>query len=214
MQTINTFIFDLDGTIIDSSKEVIKCLKKAFETVDCKVSEDKFQKILIGPPLKEIIKSIIPEIKDADFHNKIIDEFRNLYDNTEDDISTIYNNIYDVLKECKSKNKRMYIATFKPLKPTLRILKQYKIDFFDDVLCIDKFEKNITKTEMIAKILQNDANKSNSTIMIGDSISDIMAAKDNNIKSGAALWGYGNSDLISKEADYVFSECSDIYKII
>ncbi len=214
MKLPQTVVFDLDGTIIDSSNEVIKCLKKSFEIVGYPVSEDRFQKTLIGPPLKDIVRNIVPEKTDDDFCDKVIAEFRKLYDNETNDESTLYDGIFEVLQNLRDMGRKLYIATFKPLKPTLRILKQYNIyHFFEDVWSIDKTEKTITKSEMIKLILQKGGHLPEETIMIGDSQSDINAAKENNCLSGAAMWGYGNKQEIAQSADFVFNKCEEILNI-
>ena len=55
---MNNYIFDLDGTIINSSKEVLLCFEKAFERANYVIDKSRLTPNVIGPPLKEIIKLI------------------------------------------------------------------------------------------------------------------------------------------------------------
>ena len=55
---LKNFIFDLDGTIIDSSKEVLSCFDKAFKLSGVDFDQARLSSDVIGPPLKEIIKLI------------------------------------------------------------------------------------------------------------------------------------------------------------
>ena len=154
---INNYIFDLDGTIINSSNEVLLCFEKAFAQSNYQIDKTRLTPNVIGPPLKEIIKLIAPEIEENDIEI-VMENFRQIYDYDEHDISEYYSGILEFLNQAKKVGKRLFIATYKPEKPTRRIEKQFKMDMFEDIYTIDKFGKHITKAEMIEDIL-NKKNK-------------------------------------------------------
>ena len=208
---IRNYIFDLDGTLINSSKEVIECMYKAFVEADYPVDKSKLTSNLIGPPLKQIISNIAPELNDEGKFSEIMFNFRRIYDNDENDISEIYSGVYDVLSALKEKKCRLFIATFKPSAPTFRIVKQFKLNYFEDVYTIDKFEKHITKEEMIKDIISKYNLKKEETVMIGDALNDVMAAKNNGIKAIGALWGYGDDKKpLIENADIVIERAEEI----
>lgn len=192
LNQFNNFIFDLDGTLINSSEEVILCFKKAFKKANYPINETLFTSNVIGPPLKEIINSLAPELTDEDKINELIENFRELYDYDENDISVIFDGIYDFLLKLKNLNKKLFIATFKPSIPTKRLIKKFKFDMFDDVYTIDKLGKHITKTEMIEDIIKKYNLKKEETVMIGDAPSDVIAGNKAGITSIGVLWGYGS----------------------
>lgn len=207
------YIFDLDGTIINSSNEVLLCFEKAFAKANYKIDKSRLTPNVIGPPLKEIIKLIAPEITENDMQ-QVMANFREIYDYDENDISEYYSGIEEFLRQAKKDGKRLFIATFKPEKPTRRIEKQFKMDMFEDIYTIDKFGKHITKAEMIEDILNKYNLKKEETVMIGDASSDVIAAKQAGIKGIGVLWGYGenktplieNADIIVKNTEEL-KEC-------
>src|SRR5574344_1634677 len=171
MYRYDNFIFDLDGTIINSSKEVLK---------------------LIAPDLNE--KTKIDEIE------KI---FHSIYDFDEKDITELYDGIYDLLTKLKKDGKKLFMATLKPKIPTERLLKQFNLNMFDDVFTIDKFEKDMTKTEMMTKILTKYNLNPQKTVMIGDAPNDMTSAKAVGIKAIGVLWGYGeNKNPLKGASDF------------
>ena len=93
---LNNFIFDLDGTIINSSKEVMICFEKAFAKADYPIDKSRLTHNIIGPPLPEIVKLIAPEI-DKNNLDKIVKNFHQIYDYDENDISEIYAGMYEFL---------------------------------------------------------------------------------------------------------------------
>ena len=52
---IKNYIFDLDGTIVNSSQEVLNCFKMAFQKSDYEIDENRLTQNIIGPPLKQIL---------------------------------------------------------------------------------------------------------------------------------------------------------------
>lgn len=218
---MNNYIFDLDGTIINSSKEVLLCFKKAFEKANYAIDENRLNSDVIGPPLKEIIILIAPDLKDEKIIDEVMKNFRDCYDFDENDISILYAGAYNYLNKLKSEGKRLFLATFKPTLPTMRLVKQFKLDMFEDIYTIDKFGENITKDEMITDIIKKYGLKKSETVMIGDAPSDVKAAKKSGVIGVGVLWGYGtdktsliqNSDLTVKnieELECLKSSCPTI----
>lgn len=200
---MNNYIFDLDGTIVNSSKEVLLCFKKAFEKTGYKVDEARLTSNVIGPPLRGIISLIAPELQDEKIIESVIHNFRQFYDYDENDITEMYEGIHELLLRLKNSGKKLFVATFKPKIPTFRILKKFGLDMFDDVYTIDKFEKHITKEEMIADILSRYSLDKNETVMLGDAPSDVIAAKNCSVTAAGALWGYGEDKTpLIQNADF------------
>ena len=206
------FIFDLDGTLVNSSEEILLCLKKAFEKSNYFIDEQKFTSNVIGPPIKQIINMLAPELTDENLILDIVKKFRQIYDYDENDISIMYDGLYELLSDLKNKGKKLFIATFKPQIPTVRIVDKFKIKhFFDDIYTIDKFGKNITKDEMINDIIEKYGLERSQTIMIGDAKSDAIAARQAGVKSIGVFWGYGKdkTELI-KNADYIIKDVKEL----
>lgn len=192
MDKIKNYIFDLDGTLINSCEEVMQCFEKAFELSEYPIDKSRLTDNLIGPPLREIVQNIAPELKDEVIFERIIKNFRNVYDNDTEDKSKLYDGILDKLAELKNNGNRIFLATLKPTKPTKRILRDFGLNIFEDVYTIDKFEKFMTKTEMITDILKKYDLDKTETVMIGDAASDVIAAKEAGIAGIGAMWGYGS----------------------
>jgi phosphoglycolate phosphatase-like HAD superfamily hydrolase len=103
------------------------------------------------------------------------------------------------------------MATFKPMKPTLRIIKQFKLDYFEDIYTIDKYEKPMTKTNMILDIIDKYKLIKDSTVMVGDALSDIDAANEAGISSIGACWGYcKDKQTLKEKATVVYNSIGEL----
>ena len=207
---INNYILDLDGTIINSSNEVLLCFEKAFAQSNYKIDKSRLTPNVIGPPLKEIIKLIAPEINENDIEI-VMENFRLIYDYDEHDISEYYSGVLKFLNKAKNSGKKLFIATYKPEKPTRRIEKQFKMDMFEEIYTIDKFGEHITKTQMINDILNKFNLKKEETVMIGDASSDVISAKEAGVTGIGVLWGYGDDKTnLIKNSDYVVKNTQEL----
>lgn len=207
------FIFDLDGTLINSFDEVIKCFIQAFAKADYPIDKSRLTTDIIGPPLDEIVLNIAPELKDnREKLAQLVDYYNLFYDNETDDISVVYDGVYDLLKTLKKDNCRIFMATYKPKASTMRIVKQFNLmDYFEEIYTIDMFGDFITKTRMIETILEKYNLKKEETLMIGDAVSDMTCAKSVGVLAVGALWGYGaqKQNLINR-SDIVLNNIEEL----
>ena len=212
---IKNYIFDLDGTIVNSSQEVLMCFKKAFEKANYEIDANRLNSNVIGPPLKQILQLIAPDLTDETKLEEIVAHFREIYDNNKNDISVMYPGMFDFLKKLKNEGCKIFMATFKPMAPTLRIVKMLEIeDLFDDIYTIDKFGDRISKEEMIKDILNIYELDKSETVMIGDAPTDMTAAKANGIKAVGVLWGYGtDKEPLISSADCVVENVEELARL-
>ena len=212
MNKYKNYIFDLDGTLVNSSEEVLLCFKKSFEEAKYKIDLSRLTSDVIGPPLKQIIQTIAPELQDDNKIDEIMRNFRRIYDYDENDISVMYEGIYDLCCDLKKQDCKLFIATFKPTIPTIRLVNKFHLDkLFDDIYTIDKFGTKITKEEMISSIISKYNLEKKQTVMIGDAASDMIAAKGADIDGIGVLWGYGsNKDALIENANHVVNDVKEL----
>jgi len=211
MHSFDCFIFDLDGTLLDSSCQVIDCMRKAFNGCNLKADESKLNSNLIGPPLRDIIKMIDCDISEENLVN-VIKTFREIYETDRDYSSKLYDGVKEFLEELKAQGKKIFMATFKPMRPTLRLVKEFDIEaLFEDVYTVDKFGDYCPKEDMIAHILDKYGFDKSKTVMVGDAVNDVAAAKNTGIKGVGVLWGYGaDKAALRANADCVISHIGEL----
>lgn len=216
LTSIDNFIFDMDGTILNSSVEVLKCIRKAYDELNIPYDVLKVSTDVIGPPLRGIFQLISPEIKDSQVLDRLESVYGKYYDFNDDDSSVLYDGILDFLYVLKKRNKNLFIATNKPAIPTIRLVKSFNLDFFVDVYTIDKFEnKQINKEMMIKDIIDKHALDKSKTVMIGDAFGDVNAGKLNDVLSVGVLWGYSkNKKSLVEASDIVVSSVSELAALI
>lgn len=116
----------------------------------------------------------------------------------------------------KHLNIKIFIATNKPTLVTKKILTNLKIDVFNDVVSLDAVTgKKMNKTEMISYIINKWNLQKDTTLMVGDDVSDIIAAHNNGISAVAILGGYGNANTINETKPlYVLNSINDFNNLL
>ena len=207
---IDNFIFDLDGTLIDSREDIIFYLEKAICSIpgfkDIRVSKKH-----IGPPLIDMIKIIVPDIDDI-IKNEILQKFKYYYDTCSYKKTKLFPGTIKLLRNLSKKNKRIFLVTNKRLIPTLRIIRLFKINYFIDIITSDILGENkLNKVEMIQMIIDKWSLLPNKTIMIGDTTEDIQAAQISGILSCAFISGYGDPEEIKKvNPSFIYSNNEEL----
>ena len=204
------FLFDLDGTLIDSAPGI----EASFYIAYLKVYDTACPKNIttfIGPPIDQVLTAVNEETN-IDTINLFVDALKQHYDTEGYKKSKLYDDVESVL-EILFKNKlNVFIATNKRIKPTKLIMEYLSISkYFNGVYCPDSLGQNFeNKTDLIAHLLKINLLELNETIMVGDTIHDGIAANENKLDFALVEYGYGQYEYCK----YRFQNIAQIKKII
>jgi len=183
------WIFDFDGTLVDSEVAIKHCYLKITE----KLIPERIgfvKKILIGPTLEETTRTILTN-KNLHLKDQFIKEFQSKYDSEIVLETPVYPNVSSVLQKLKDKGDSLSVLTNKRAIPTHRLINHYKWNnFFDWVACIDEYPDLKNKSELLNK--QKIPKKNYCKIfLVGDTINDGITAEKNEIDFIKVNYGYG-----------------------
>ena len=183
------WIFDFDGTLVDSAVAIKHCYLKVTE----KLLPERInfvENILIGPTLEETAQSILTN-KNLHLKDLFIKEFQSQYDGEIVLETPIYLNVSDVLQKLKNNGDSLSVLTNKRAIPTHKLIKHYKWDnFFDWVACMDEYPDLKNKSELLKNqdILKKNYSK---ILLVGDTLNDGITAEKNEIDFIKVNYGYG-----------------------
>ena len=129
----------------------------------------------------------------------------------------VYDGIKDVLKSLKDKGKILVIATSKPEKFTIEILKHFGLyEYFTFISGATLDHKRSEKKDIITHAINSlKLTDLSEIIMVGDRKHDVLGAKANNIKSIGVLYGYGSlEELQNAKADFIINSLDEILNIV
>jgi len=183
-------IFDLDGTLIDSSASILEGFAMALD--ELKIAPKlPLTATIIGPPLRETMGTLAGS-DDTLLLDSLVKSFKNYYDAEGYKATTVFSGVDEMLKGLHGAGKALHIATNKRLWPTQLILKHLGWDeLFASVYALDARTPAFpNKAAMIAGLIEDQSLAPGSAAYIGDRPEDGFAADANALPFYAADWGY------------------------
>lgn len=182
-------IFDLDGTLIDSSKGILSALEMAFEACNIKPKQILTEQ-LIGPPLSKLLPLLLDD-ENLSHVEPLAIAFKERYDNEGYKTLSVFSGVETILATLSEQGHVLYIATNKRSVPTQKIIKHLAWnDYFHEIYALDSFSGLASKQYLIERIIELHNIAKQDTIYIGDTVADFQAAKANELLYIMALWGY------------------------
>ena len=205
---VNLLIFDLDGTILVSTRPTFEAIKKAFVKLNLRVEvTEKEIERYFGVSSDDFYKEITPRERRSSWR-EIRSEVRKEYDSSLHDFGYAFPGVMETLDVLKRRGYRLALYSnssthwFNSAIMSLRIREH-----FDYCECLQ--ENNLTKAQMVQKIKSRFGNLE--AAVIGDRIHDIEAARENNALSIGVLYGYGGEE--PKQGDLTIRTFSDLLSI-
>lgn len=207
-------LFDLDGTLIDSTDAILSTFNHSFKELNFNFrGNDEDIKSLIGYPLDIMYAKLgVEESKVWDF----VDAYKNRYRIISKEQTTLLENAYEAV-ELASKIARVSVVTTKTRAYTMPLLEHFNIaQFFEIVTGRENVQNPKPHPEPILTTLEqmNYDKKLHDVWMIGDTKLDLIAANDANINSIGLLCGYGEEEELRKYTNFIETTALDAIKYL
>lgn len=189
MKNYEIVIFDVDGTVFDTTDGIIAALKATILNMGLKKLENKKLLDFIGPSIENAFSDIFG-VEGAQLKDCIL-TFRQYY---KDNLfkAKPYTGIEDVFKSLTSQKYKLAIATYKPQDTTEMLLKHFGFIHYFNIICGSNNKKYFKKADIIKKCMEytNITNNCNA-VMIGDSYHDADGARQVGIDFIGVTYGFG-----------------------
>jgi phosphoglycolate phosphatase len=197
-----TVLFDLDGTLTDSRAGITACLRHALGKVGRACPDDDTLATYIGPPLRGTLSTLL-DTKDPALIETALAYYRARYDAVGLFENRVYDGVPEMLDATARLARSMFVATAKTLHAAVRIVGHFELARrFAGVYGAEPGGRFDAKTDLVAHLIESGVIQPETSVMVGDRASDILAAKINGVRSIGARWGYGDAgELAGAGAD-------------
>jgi phosphoglycolate phosphatase len=194
-------LFDLDGTLIDSTEAILESFAVAFKTFQEEVPAADLIKAEIGHPLDQMFSTLgVEEEKVWNYVHAYKMHYR--------EISCAKTLLLPHAREAvelASKYATLGVVTTKTAKYSIELLEHMGLmSYFEVLIGREDVEHPKPHPEPIQKALLKLPTVTNDVWMIGDTCMDMLAAKSANVGSVAVTCGYGNSETLSRCSDNIY----------
>ena len=219
MYKYNNILFDLDGTITDSALGITNAVVYSINklnnlyNLNLSIPNDETLRKFIGPPLNVSFRKYCCD--DEKLSYKFIKFYREDYnDNGGLFKCTLYDGIYNLIKTLFENNYKIFLATAKPIESAIKIIEYFDIKKFFNGFYAPSIGGQIkNKLDVLIEAVEKENFDKSKTIMIGDRIDDIDAAKNVGIDSIAVRYGFGKEEEF-KNASYIVNNAYEIFSIL
>lgn len=215
MKNYDVILFDLDGTLTDSSPGIINSIIYALNKYGISVENTAKLRKFLGPPLHESFKEFYGfDDKKAMEAVKYYREYfstKGLFENR------VYNGIPELLQNLVDNGKRLILATSKPQNFTDRIMEHFNLTRYFEFVAGSNMDGTRSKKAEVIEYALNKCQITDKTgiVMVGDRKHDIIGAKAAGIDSISVEYGYGDyNELKTADATYIAKTVDELKNII
>jgi len=201
-------LFDLDGTLIDSTEAILESFAMAYQHFGEEVPEAELIKAEIGHPLDSMFKTLgVEEAHVWDY----VAAYKEHYRKIACEKTMLLPKARETVVLAKS-FATLGVVTTKTAKYSIELLEDMGLMHYFDVLIGREDVKNPKPhPEPIEKALSKLPCVTNEVWMIGDTCMDMLAAKAANVDSVGLTCGYGTLESLSKCTDNI---CENAYEAV
>lgn len=216
MKKYKLVIFDLDGTLLDTSEGILSAAKYAISQSGRVIPNQDVLETYIGPPIQQSFA------KTFGIEGKELDDMALLFRNQYKDIDLLkaepYEGIYELCKALIDKDFIMAVATYKREDYALKLLEYYQFDKYMSIICGSDFAGKLTKADIIRKVIElSKVCSYDDVVMIGDTHHDAIGAEALGLDFIGVTYGFGyksNSDIVGNNVVGVAHDTSEIGTIL
>lgn len=188
-------IFDWDGTLADSIGRIVEAMHVASQRSGFDLCDDLAVKGIIGLGLPEAIRTLYPQISDAElvaFRQHYADHYIAL----EAEPSPLFDGVVESLAAFRDQGYHLAVATGKARRGLDRVLKSHGWeDYFDITRAADETASK-PHPLMLEQILAHCAVRPEQALMVGDSSFDLQMARNARVPSVAVSYGAQSIDAL------------------
>jgi phosphoglycolate phosphatase len=180
-------VFDWDGTLMDSTATIVKCIQSAAKDIGLPVPSEQSAAHVIGLGLGEAMQAVMPDIDPA-LYPKMVERYRYHY-LTKDHELVLFTGVREMLSELSQEGYFLAVATGKSRVGLNRALNAVGLlSMFDATRCADEtFSK--PHPAMLQELTRELGQDLRRTVMIGDTTHDLLMA--NNAGASGIAVEYG-----------------------
>ena len=204
-------LFDLDGTLIDSSEGIIKCVLYTLDFYGIKEPDTAKLYRFIGPPLSESFERYYGFSHEKAY--EAVQKYRERYNKTGIFECKLYPGVEKCIRTLKEQGYRIGMASSKPEVSCRRILEHFGIlPLFDDVVGATFDGTRDKKSEILKEVMRRWSHIPKSEMcLIGDTMFDVNGAKELGIFCIAVSYGFG--DVEEMKAAGVAGMCDSLEQL-
>ena len=193
----STILWDLDGTIIDSSAGIFDSFRHTFASNGLEIPTDAQLRSCVGPPLVETFNKFANG--DAALAEKLLASYREFYVGQKAGLrAKLFPGVVETIAAAREAGFTNSLATSKALSGTQLVGEHFGfLDLFDFLGTASNDATRTSKIDVMTyalTCLRELGHDIERTVLVGDRIHDVEGARHHGVDVVLVKWGFGNED--------------------
>lgn len=206
MNTYKTYIFDLDGTLLDTLNDLHASCNYALRTHGMPERSLEEVRQFVGNGVKKLMERAIPDGLENPLFEETLQTFRQHYLLHNLDTTLPYPGIMEMLQQLKAQGKRIAVVSNKFYAATQDLCKH----FFGDTIQVAIGEREDIKKkpapDTVLEALRQLQVTRQDAVYVGDSEVDVETAHNSGIPCISVLWGFRSKSFLLSHGATTFIE--------
>jgi len=181
-ESIRLIVFDLDGTLIDSQKDLANSINAMLVQLHRQPLPEEIIGSYVGDGVSMLVRRALGDPEDEHLVEDGLNRFLGYYREHKLDHTYVYPGVFDSLESLQSmpggSPRRMAVLTNKPIGPSRAICKALGLSpFFFQIYGGNSFATKKPDPEGLNALIDEAGVAPHETLMIGDSDNDVLTAR-------------------------------------
>ena len=198
-KSINCAVFDLDGTLVDTSDDLGLATAFVLETygVNPNWTKDDYR-TFVGNGAKKLLDRAFEHKLSDDELNKALEVFKGKYNEILLDNAYVYDGIKEALDSLKEQGIKLAVVTNKPHQSAVKMVETlFGKNYFDVIIGAEESVPKKPDPYTTNLVLEKLDCSPKEAIFFGDSDIDIYTAKNAGMPAVGCSWGFRSLDCLS-----------------
>jgi phosphoglycolate phosphatase len=214
LKPIDTLLFDLDGTLIDSRLDLANAVNHAARTIGKPEHTEAEITPHVGNGLRVLLAGVLGETGESDL-DRAVSAFSSFYDAHCMDWTELYPGVADFLASWRNR-KKIAVVTNKPERFAVKIVKQLGLG--DDIAVVvggDTLPERKPHPAPVLTALARLQAGAAGALMIGDGVPDMLAGQSAGVRTCLAQYGFGfHPQSLDLEPDFMIRRFTELKEIV
>ncbi len=195
MKPYQLIVFDWDGTLMDSTADIVSCMKQAITHLNLPELRDAQIRHIIGLGLNEAAQTLYPDL-DSHTVMQLANEYRRIW-LTMSHQATLFEHAFELVRELNQRDLFLGIATGKSRSGLDKVLQATQLaPYFHASRCADECHSK-PHPQMLEELIDFMGVTPQETLMIGDTAFDLQMAHNAGADSLAVTHGAHPPDALA-----------------
>jgi phosphoglycolate phosphatase len=208
-------IFDLDGTLIDSSVDLAISMNATREHVGMPPLDPALIFSFVGNGAATLVRRALGPSAPEDLVESALAFFLKFYRAHALEHTRLYPDVGEIVETLAAEGHTLAVLTNKPVRISTDIMKALKLgNLFLRVYGGDSFPRKKPDPIGITTLQQEANTEANDTLMVGDSGVDVQTARNAGVRSCGVTWGFQPEAFETNAPDYLVHSARELLAVV